>query len=154
MTNYEYLLELLKSALRGQQAPELPEECSFEKVFALAKRHSAAGMAYYAAETLNSPPTGELAAEWRQIRDKALVKDITQQTELEAISEAFTAGGVRFLPLKGCIIKVLYPQTDMRTMSDIDTWRTPLRRGISCLALAIAASTMTTSTTMCISSRR
>lgn len=120
MTNYEYLLELLKSALRGQQAPELPEECSFEKVLALAKRHSAAGMAYYAAEALKSPPTGKLAAEWRQIRDKALVKDITQQTELEAISEAFTAGGVRFLPLKGCIIKGLYPQTDMRTMSDID----------------------------------
>lgn len=120
MTNYEYLLELLKSALRGQQAPELPEECSFEKVLALAKRHSAAGMAYYAAEALKSPPMGELAAEWRQIRDKALVKDITQQAELEAISAAFTAGGIRHIPLKGCIIKHLYPQTDMRTMSDID----------------------------------
>lgn len=120
MTDAQYLIRLLGALLRGETAPELPEECSYEQVFALAKRHSVAGMAYYAAETLNSPPAGELAAAWRQLRDKALVKDITQLTELEALSAAFTAGGVRFLPLKGCIIKGLYPQTDMRTMSDID----------------------------------
>lgn len=120
MTDYEYLIELLRSTLHRQQAPELPEGCSFARVLALAEQHSVAGMAYYAAETLKSPPTGQTAAAWRQIRDKALVKDITQQAELEAISAALTAGGVRFLPLKGCIIKGLYPQTDMRTMSDID----------------------------------
>lgn len=120
MTENEYLIGLLRAILHGMQAQELPEECSFEKVFALAERHSVAGMAYYAAEALKSPPTGNISAAWRQVRDKALVKDITQQAELEEISAAFTAGGIRHLPLKGCIIKHLYPQTDMRTMSDID----------------------------------
>ena len=120
MTNQEYLIRLLRGLLSGQPAQELPEGCDFSRIFGLAQNHSVAGMAYYAAETLKSPPAGELAAKWRQVRDKALVKDITQQAELETISAAFTAGGVRFLPLKGCIIKGLYPQTDMRTMSDID----------------------------------
>ena len=120
MTENEYLVGLLRAILHGSQAQELPEECSFEKVFSLAERHSVAGMAYYAAETLKSPPTGKLSAAWRQVRDKALVKDITQQAELEAISAAFTAGGIRHIVLKGYIIKHLYPQTDMRTMSDID----------------------------------
>lgn len=83
MTDYEYLIELLRSTIHGQQTPELPEECSFDRVLALAEQHSVAGMAYYAAETLKSPPTGQTAAAWRQIRDKALVKDITQQAELE-----------------------------------------------------------------------
>ena len=120
MTENEYLIGLLRGLLKGQPPEELPEGCDFNRVFSLAQKHSVAGMAFYAAEALNSPPQGELAAAWRQVRDKALVKDITQQTELEDISAAFTAGGVRFLPLKGCTIKQLYPQSDMRTMSDID----------------------------------
>ncbi|MGN1339463.1 MAG: nucleotidyltransferase family protein [Oscillospiraceae bacterium] len=120
MTEQEYLIGLLRGLLYGQQAKELPEGCGFERVFGLAQKHSVAGMAYYAVETLKAPPAGELAKQWRQVRDMALVKDITQLAELESISAAFSAGGVRFLPLKGCIIKHLYPQSDMRTMSDID----------------------------------
>lgn len=120
MTDKEYLIGLLRGLLKGQPPMELPEDCDFNRIFSLAQNHSVASMAFYAAEALKLPPQGELAAAWRQVRDKALVKDITQQTEFEAISEAFTAKGVRFLPLKGCIIKQLYPQSDMRTMSDID----------------------------------
>ncbi len=120
MTENEYLIRLLRGLLKNQPAEEPPEGCGLRKVFELAQRHSVAGMAYYAVETLNTPLDGELAAQWRQVRDKAIVKDITQQTELDAIGGAFSAEGVRFLPLKGCVIKQLYPQSDMRTMSDID----------------------------------
>ena len=120
MTDNEYLIVLLKSLLHGDPAEELPEGCDFRRVFELAENHSVAGMAFYAAEALKLPPKGELAAQWRQVRDKALVKDITQQAELETIGSAFSAEGVRFLPLKGCVIKHYYPQSDMRTMSDID----------------------------------
>lgn len=120
MSDFEYLISLLRSLLKNQTPPELPEGCDFGRVFALAQRHSVAGMAYYAAEALKAPPSGEISAQWRLTRDKAIVKDITQQTELEAIGGAFTAAGVHFLPLKGSIIKRLYPQSDMRTMSDID----------------------------------
>ena len=120
MSDFEYLISLLRSLLKNQPPEELPESCDFGRVFALAQRHSVAGMAYYAAEALKAPPSGEISAQWRLIRDKAIVKDITQQSELEAIGSAFTAAGVRFLPLKGSIIKRLYPQSDMRTMSDID----------------------------------
>lgn len=117
---FEYLLSLLRSLLKNKTAAALPEGCTFERIFDIAKRHSVAGMAYYAAEALEQPPCGNTAAEWRQVRDKGIVKDITQQTELEKISSAFSQAGVRFLLLKGSIIKKLYPQSDMRTMSDID----------------------------------
>lgn len=120
MTEQEYLIGLLRGLLAGQPARELPEGCDFGRVYSLARQHSVAGMAYYAVETLKVLPPRELVQQWRQVRDKALVKDITQLSELENIGRAFSAGGVRFLPLKGCIIKQLYPQSDMRTMSDID----------------------------------
>lgn len=120
MTNVEYLLALLNSQLSGNAPPEPPEGCDMAQIQQLAEQHSVAGMAYYAAEQLKTPLSPELSAKWSQIRDKALVKDITQLSELDAISAAFKRAGVRFLPLKGSIIKGLYPQSDMRTMSDID----------------------------------
>lgn len=120
MTNAEYLIALLSSQLSGSTPPEPPEGCDMAQILQLAEQHSTAGMAYYAVEQLSSPISPELSAKWSQIRDKALVKDITQLAGLEEISSAFGSAGVRFLPLKGSIIKGLYPQSDMRTMSDID----------------------------------
>ncbi len=114
-----YLILLLRSLLGGTDPPALPEGCSTEELMQLAERHSVAGMAYYAMEKL--PPIElETSVKWRQIRDKALVKDLTQQMDLEVIGRAFSDAGIRFLPLKGSIIKNLYPQSDMRSMSDID----------------------------------
>lgn len=117
---FTYLLSLLRGLLRQEPAQELPEGCSFPGVLRLAELHSVAGMAYYAVEGLKVQPQGECAVEWRQIRDKALVKDLTQEMELEIIGGALSDAGIRYLPLKGSVIKLLYPQRDMRTMSDID----------------------------------
>ena len=117
---FEYLLHLLRSVLAEAQPQEKPEALSFDKLFALAREHSVANMAFYAVEKLSVQPAEPLLSEWRQLRDKAIVKDITQLTELELIGEAMSAGGVRFLPLKGSVLKGYYPQSDMRTMSDID----------------------------------
>lgn len=119
-TEFEYLLHLLKSVLENTQPQEKPETLSFEKLFNLAREHSVANMAFYAVERLSVQPAEPLMSEWRELRDKAIVKDITQLSDLELIGEAMSAGGVRFLPLKGSVLKNLYPQSDMRTMSDID----------------------------------
>ena len=81
MTDNEYLISLLRGILKGQPPQELPEGCSFKRVFSLAQKHSVSRMAFYAAEALRNPPQGELSAAWRQVRDKALVKDLTQQAE-------------------------------------------------------------------------
>lgn len=119
-TEFEYLLHLLKSVLENTQPQEKPEELSFERLFALSREHSVANMAFYAVEKLEAMPPEPLLSDWQQLRDKAIVKDINQLSELELISEAMSAAGVRFLPLKGSVLKSLYPQSDMRTMSDID----------------------------------
>lgn len=118
--NERYLIELLKAELNREAAGELPSECKPEQIFAIAEFHSVSGMALYALERNGTKISGELLEKWRQARDKALVKDLTQQLELEQIGASFAAAGIRYLPLKGSVLKRLYPQSDMRTMSDID----------------------------------
>ncbi len=120
MNELNYLPALLRSVLNNEKPPELPEGLSFESIFRLAQAHSVANMAFYAVELLEKKPAEPLLSEWEQLRDKAIVKDINQLTELELISAALSEKNIRHIPLKGSVLKELYPQTDMRTMSDID----------------------------------
>lgn len=118
--NERYLIDLLRSVLRNEQPPQPPDGCTPAEVLSCAESHSTAGMAFYGIEALGLNAQGEVFAKWRQLRDKAIVKDLTQQSELERIGASLERAGIRYLPLKGSVIKRLYPQSDMRTMSDID----------------------------------
>ncbi|MGN1090070.1 MAG: nucleotidyltransferase family protein, partial [Huintestinicola sp.] len=117
---FEYLLHLLRCVLENSQPAEAPESVSFERLFALAEEHSVANMAFYAVERLENKPETELLRKWETVRDRGIVNDMTQLSELELIKSAFSERKIRALPLKGSILKSMYPQTDMRTMSDID----------------------------------
>ncbi len=117
---FDYLLALLRSVLNDEKPPELPEGLSFGEIFGAAKAHSVANTAFYAVERLERKPEEPLLSEWEQLRDKAIVKDINQLAELELISGALSEKNIRHIPLKGSVLKWLYPQSDMRTMSDID----------------------------------
>lgn len=116
----DYLIHLLNCVLRNEHPQEMPDTLNFEKLFELAQFHSVANLSFYAVEKLKKKPEPELMKKWAEVRDKAICKDIIQQTEFENIAAAFNEHNMKFLPLKGIIIKNLYPQTDMRLMSDID----------------------------------
>ena len=119
---WEYLIHLLSSALRNEKPGEKPDNISFEQLFSLARYHSVANMAFYSIERLENRPEKELFAKWTEVRDKEIMKDIIQSTEQEQLFSALSASGVRFIPLKGSVLKTLYPQSDFRTMSDIDLY--------------------------------
>lgn len=46
--------------------------------------------------------------------------DLRQTCELKRLCTAFEDKGIDYMPLKGSILKSLYPSTDKRTMGDID----------------------------------
>ncbi len=117
---YFYLVILLKSVINGTEAPEKPENISFERIFQLAQTQSMANMAYYAVEKLSSKPCDELMKKWIDIRDRAVVKDMMQNFELDRISAALSHNEVRHMPVRDCIYKSLYPQSDMRVISGVN----------------------------------
>jgi len=63
----------------------------------------------------------------QELKKKAILREATQEMELRAIRAAFTEKNIRFMPLKGVIIKNLYPRPDMRSMGDIDFLFDPAR---------------------------
>lgn len=120
-----YLIHLLVCALNGKKPEEKPETVSFEQIYALALKHDVANLAYYAVEKLEQQPEPALGSAWKEIRDKAIVKGITQIYERDQIITALTAAGIDICPLKGCLLKEMYPQQDMRMMADLDILMKP-----------------------------
>ncbi|MCM1333866.1 MAG: nucleotidyltransferase family protein [Bacteroides sp.] len=119
-TNEAYLLSLLRAALNGETPEEAPEGVDLETVFRLAEFHDVANTAFYAVERLKKPPEAGLMKRWSEVRDRAIVKDLIQREEFSAIGEAFAAAGIRYVPLKGLLLKQEYPQSDLRLMTDLD----------------------------------
>lgn len=116
----EYLIELIRYALSGEKAPEKPQGILWEHIFSLSKFHGIDNLVFYSVERLRSQPEGELLRKWRQRRDMAAVKSVTQLAERDKIDAAFSAAEIRHLMLKGCLLKEMYPQDDFRAMSDLD----------------------------------
>lgn len=119
-TEQKYLFSLLKAVLIGQTPPELPENADCEQIFTLAEYHGVANLAYYGIEKLAKKPDGALVKKWAQVRDREIMRDVIQGAELEQITARLSAEGIRFITLKGTILKSMYPQSDFRTMGDID----------------------------------
>lgn len=115
----EYLIGLLKAAVFGAELP-LADDVDYAELFSLAKFHSVANIALYALEKGDANIPETLAGQWRELRDKAVVSDITFQMDYATLCQELEREQIRYLPLKGILMKPLYPQTDYRTMSDID----------------------------------
>ena len=115
-----YLIHLIKCALDDKISEELPQGVAWNDVYKLAKFHSIDNLVFYSVEKLSKKPNEELYKKWKESRDKAILKGITQLYERDFIIEQLTKAGIDICPLKGCIMKELYPSQDMRTMADLD----------------------------------
>ncbi len=115
-----YLIHLLCCALNDKTPDPKPDAVTWDELLSFAECHSVANTACYSVEKLQAQPPADLLQRWREIKNKAVVKDITQRAEYQKIAGAFEKAQLRMLPLKGCQMKSLYPKPDMRLMSDLD----------------------------------
>lgn len=118
--NSSYLIHLIGCALNDTSPEELPENVTWEDIYRLAKYHSIDNLVFYSIEKLEKKPNEELYKKWKESRDRAILKGINQLYERDVIIEKLTKAQIDICPLKGCIIKELYPSQDMRTMADLD----------------------------------
>lgn len=62
----------------------------------------------------------QLADKMELAYQKATAKEAYQHFALEEIRQAFAQNGIDFVPLKGAVLKYLYPAPQMRSMCDLD----------------------------------
>lgn len=88
----------------------------------IAYAHKLSGMLFPAVRLLpkDQQPAAPVLQCWKQLATAEAVRDANQQYELERILAALEAFEIPAVPLKGFAIKRAYPQTSLRSMSDLD----------------------------------
>ena len=116
-----YIFGVLRTMIDGSPLPSKPSDVSYRMIYGLSKHHSLAStIYYYIEEEVKKDAPSDLVSVWQKERDVDFVKNLKQTDEFRKITELFTDEKIPFLPLKGFIMKALYPRPELRTMADMD----------------------------------
>jgi len=95
------------------------EDPSYPEILTLAELHSVTGFLYPPLKKVL--PLGDpVLSELKKQSFSAATRDSLREKELTQIYSACTREQIPVLPLKGSVIKVLYPHPELRHMSDVD----------------------------------
>lgn len=120
---FEYFRKVLLASVDGAALPKKPDDISWQSVFGMAKHHSLLTAAYDALrETLKNEASPELIAYLEKQYSIEYARNLTQNAEFKVITELFTKEKIPFLPLKGFLMKALYPKPELRVMADMDIY--------------------------------
>ena len=112
-------LTLIRSALTGN-AYKLPEGFCIEDAAKMIQKHNIVGLAYEGAIKCGIDKSTPAMQELFQRYYGDIIRSDRQMKLLDKLFAAFQENNIDFLPLKGTILKSLYPQPGMRPMGDAD----------------------------------
>ena len=129
----EDMLYLITCALHNQ-TPDKDKVCGMDltALYRYARRHTLAAISYDALEMLGNSTGDGLRAlakddtvvfvltKWKETRDKALRKNLMLDAARKKLFQYMDAEHIWYMPLKGAILKDLYPRQEMRQMADND----------------------------------
>lgn len=114
----EYLLEVLRVAVKGEKPAAPPEGINWGAFFELSKKQEVYSMVAQSIDFQYLPD--EIAKELNDYSKSELVRLIAMQNELKAIEAQLEENEIKYMLLKGSVIRNYYPKQSMRQMSDID----------------------------------
>lgn len=117
--NYNAILLLIKSALTGKKV-EVPKDIDWEVIFKLCRKHQINPIIYYGIMNSGIQIDSEITQKFFNVVMQGVMVEKNQFFAFEKISNEFEKNKIDYLPLKGTIIKNLYPKSEMRMMGDMD----------------------------------
>ena len=103
----------------GEFCAALTEDVA-DALYALSKHHDMAHIVGVALDGHGLLPDGECAKKFRKQQMLAIFRYHNMQNQFETICKALEAAKIRFVPLKGSVLRAYYPEPWMRTSCDID----------------------------------
>lgn len=118
-TMQQGIITLLKSAITGEKLP-LPEEFDIDSAYSIIKRHHMTALVYAGAINCGIDQKKAAMQQLFQSYCKALQVSERQMRALAKLFSVFDEEGIDYLPVKGCVMKALYPKPELRMMGDAD----------------------------------
>lgn len=116
---YKGILALIRSAITEEKV-ELPNEFSLDKAYQIIKSQQIENLIYNGAMRHGGLGDAAVMKDLFQRNCYFLHQDHRQRKALQNLYAAFEDNGIDYMPVKGCNMKLMYPQPDMRIMCDAD----------------------------------
>lgn len=113
------IITLLNNALKGENQP-LPADFNYSQVYKFGVKHQILPMLYYGGANLPEFIASDTENKMLFATMQLTALSENQLMEIDRVCKEFDKNGIEYLKLKGSIIKRLYPQHEMRVMSDAD----------------------------------
>ena len=113
------VITLLHSALTGEKK-SLSNEIDLNAVYDIAKKHGIGSMIYYGAINCGIKQDTPVMQNAFLITCSMISRNARQSFEIDSLFAKFDEAGVEYMPLKGTLLRDMYPKSEMRAMSDAD----------------------------------
>lgn len=119
---FNYLIELSKTVLKNDVLTPPSTDLSWEAVYQLTDRHALHALVFAGIERLpkESQPEDQLYQQFKKASAKSFAKEAVQYIEGTKILDCFEKHGIACMPVKGWLVRQLYPHPALRSMADID----------------------------------
>ena len=115
----DILFSLIRYELTGKEPP-IPSPDMLDAIYTLSNRHDIAHIVGAALKKSSVGMTEELSKKFEQKQFTAFFRYEQSKYELERIKDVLKEEKIPFIPLKGSVLRELYPEPWMRTSCDID----------------------------------
>ncbi len=113
------VITLVKSAILGEKL-SLSEECDLEQILKIANKHQISTIIYYGAVNCGvDSKNAEMAALFTKTCENLAVSN-QQDYHIKSLFKKFDIEKIEYMPLKGSLLRKLYPKGEMRIMGDAD----------------------------------
>lgn len=120
MTSFQKeIILLVKSAIDGVKV-EISKDFDWDKAITIGKKHNILPLLYYGVINSEIELEPQLKTILENFAMQYLYVDIKQSHHIDLILNAFEHNNIDYMPLKGVLLKKLYPKPEMRYMGDAD----------------------------------
>ena len=113
-------LNTVGAVLNNKKPSALPEGITADDVFDLGSGRNMAPITFCAMNMIEPKPASDKWGEYqKRFLDDCMRSEI-QMSEYHKLVEYLCGNGVKIIPLKGCVMKELYPSPNFRVMADVD----------------------------------
>ena len=113
------VVTLVRSTINGEKL-SLPEGFALEAADELIQKQGLLPLVYQGAYLCGVDAKSEIMQRYQKQYFRHLMRSELQMRKAEQIFKIFDEKGIDYLPVKGCLMKKLYPQPEMRMMGDAD----------------------------------
>ncbi len=114
----DYTLKLLKSVILDETPSQVPKQLDLDRLFDFCCSHRIENMVYVALKKLGIQNDAVKKFEERYMH--GVFVDLNQQYYLNELEEVFTEQNIKFMPMKGSVLKYVYPSAELRQSGDLD----------------------------------